>query len=68
MLWFVKDVTSLFSKVDKEYHTGMDKYLQGIGSGSSANENFARWEQCDECHVVQYTTLLSQIYLSVVHI
>ena len=65
--WTVKDVTAIFSKVDKEYHAAMDKYTKGTGGGPGADENFAAWEQRDECCVVNYSNQPSNIYLSVVH-
>ena len=41
--------------------------MKGTGGGLGADKNFAAWEQCDECCVVNYTNQPSNIYLSVIH-
>ena len=66
--WTVKDTTAIFNKLDKEYHTTMDKYTMGTGGGPGDDANFAAWQQRDECNVVHYTNQSAHIYLSVVHI
>ncbi len=65
--WTVKETTAIFNRLEKEYHVAMDKYTMGTGGGPGDDENFAAWQQRDECNVVWYTNQPSNIYLSVVH-
>ena len=70
MAWMEKEVTSIFTRLEKEYCNAMDKWTCGTGGGSGAAENFVGWDEADETGVVMYTGQGGQpslVYLSCVH-
>ena len=70
MVWMEKEVSSIFTRLKKEYRIAMDKWTCGIGGGSGAAENFVGWDKADETGVVMYTCQGGQpslVYLSCVH-
>ncbi len=54
--WSVKDVMSIFAKMDRDYCAAMDKYTMGTGGGPGADANFAAWQERDPTNVVTYSS------------
>ena len=44
MAWAEKEVTAIFTKMEKEYHMAMDLYMSGTGGGPRADANFSAWQ------------------------
>ena len=48
LAWTEKEVTAIFTKMEKEYPLAMDLYMISKGGGPKADANFSAWQQCDE--------------------
>lgn len=50
--WAEKEVTAIFTKMEKEYHFAMDEWKMETGGGPGSDEKNGAWQECDESNVV----------------